>query len=127
MIWNSILAVCNKGYSRVPLSVFCSTKSCVWYMLAELGQNSQGKWLENLFNHSAHLGVINPSAVSRSLITCHNSADSVPTSNLICIKEVAIRTTFSHMINFSGKIYYTCSLVIDILCTHYKNAFNKRF
>ena len=24
----------------------------------------------------------------------HNSDDSVPTSNLVCIKEVAIRTTF---------------------------------
>ena len=27
-------------------------------------------------------------------LTRHNSADSVPTSNLVCIKEVAIRTTF---------------------------------
>ena len=26
--------------------------------------------------------------------TRHNSADSVPTSNLVCIKKVAIRTTF---------------------------------
>ena len=26
--------------------------------------------------------------------TRHNSADSVPTSNLVCIKEVAIGTTF---------------------------------
>ena len=39
---------------------------------------------------------------------------SVPTSNLICIKEVAIRTPFSHMINIAVIIYYTCSLVIDI-------------
>ena len=56
-----------------------------------------------------------------------NSADSVPTYNIVCIKEVAIRTTFSHMINIAGIIYYTCSLVIDIQCTRYKNAFNKRF
>ena len=27
----------------------------------------------------------------------HNSADSVPTSNLVCIEDVAIRSTFSHM------------------------------
>ena len=26
-------------------------------------------------------------------VTRHNSADSVPTSNLVCITEVAIRTT----------------------------------
>ena len=42
--------------------------------------------------------------------TRHNSADSVPTSNLVCIKEVAIRTTFC----IAGIIYYTCNLVIDI-------------
>ena len=58
--------------------------------------------------------------------TRHNSADSVSTSNLVC-KEVAIRTTFSHMINIAGLIYYTCNLVIDIQCTCYENAFNKRF
>ena len=34
------------------------------------------------------------SAFSAYQGTRHNSADSVPTSNLICIKEVAIRTTF---------------------------------
>ena len=44
----------------------------------------------------------------------HNSADSVPTSNLVCIKEVAIRTTFNHMMNIAGIISYTCNLVIDI-------------
>ena len=44
----------------------------------------------------------------------HNSADSIPTSNLVCNKEVAIRTTFSHMINIAEIIDYTCSLVIDI-------------
>ena len=46
---------------------------------------------------------------------------SVPTSNLVCIVEVAIRTTFSHVINNARIIYYTCSLVIDIQCTRYKN------
>ena len=59
--------------------------------------------------------------------TRHNSADSVPTTNLVCVKDVAIRTTFSHMINFAGIIFYTCILVIDIQCTRYKNSFNKRF
>ena len=39
--------------------------------------------------------------------TRHNSADSVPTPKLVCIREVAIRTTFSHMINVAGMIYYT--------------------
>ena len=56
-------------------------------------------------------------------ITRHNSADSVPTSNLVCIKEVAIRTTLC----VAGIIYYTCNLVINIQYTRYKNAFNKRF
>ena len=37
--------------------------------------------------------------LSRSFDTRHNSGDSVLTSNLVCIKEVAIRTTFSHMVN----------------------------
>ena len=60
-------------------------------------------------------------------VTRHNPADSVPTSNLVCIKEVAIRTTFSHMINIAGIIYYICGLVTDIQCTRYKNAFKKRF
>ena len=41
-----------------------------------------------------------------------NSADSVPTSNLVCIMEVAIRTTFCN----AGIIYYTCNFVIDIQC-----------
>ena len=49
--------------------------------------------------------------------TSHNLADSVPTSNRVCIKEVTIRTTFSHMINISRIIYYTCSIVIDIQIT----------
>ena len=59
--------------------------------------------------------------------TRYNSADSLPTSKMVCIKEVAIRTTFSHMINIAGIIYYTCSLVIDNQCGRYKNAFNKPF
>ena len=37
------------------------------------------------------------SSVLRRSPTRHNSADSVPTSNLVCIEEVAIRTAFSHM------------------------------
>ena len=40
------------------------------------------------------------------LNTRHNSADSVPTSNLVCIKEVAIGTAFC----IPGIIYYTCNL-----------------
>ena len=51
----------------------------------------------------------------------------VPISNLVCIKEVAIRITFSHVINRAGIFYYTCSLVIDIECTRYKNASRERF
>ena len=31
------------------------------------------------------------------------------------------------MINIAAMVYYTCSLLIDIQCAHYKNAFNKRF
>ena len=61
------------------------------------------------------------------IVTRHNSADSVPTSNLACITEVTIRTTFSHMINIAGIMCYTCSLVIDIQCVRNKNDFNKPF
>ena len=75
--------------------------------------------IDRVTNHSTHLGWWEP--------TRHNSADSVPVSHLVCIREVAIRVTFSHMINITGIIYYTCSLFIDIQCTRYKNAFNKRF
>ena len=60
-------------------------------------------------------------------ITRGTPNDSVPTSNLDCVKEVAIGTTFSHMINIAGIIYYTYSLVIDNQCTRYKNAFKKCF
>ena len=56
-------------------------------------------------------------------ITRHNSADSVPTSNLVCIMEVAIKTTFC----IAGIIYYTCNLATDIQCTHYNNEFITRF
>ena len=56
-------------------------------------------------------------------ITRHNSVDSVPTSNLVCIKEVAVRTT----LRIAGLIYYTCNFVTDIQCTCYKYACNKRF
>ena len=56
-------------------------------------------------------------------ITRHNSANSVPTSNLVCITEVAIRTTLC----IAVIIYYTCSLVTDSQCTCYKYVFNKRF
>ena len=52
----------------------------------------------------------------------HNSAVSVSASNLVCIKEVAIRTTFCIV----EIINCTCSLVIDIQCTRCKNAFKKR-
>ena len=57
------------------------------------------------------------------LCTRQNWADSIPTSNLVCIKKVAVRTTFC----IAGIIYYTCNLVTDIQCTRYKNALNKRF
>ena len=45
------------------------------------------------------------------------------TSNLVCIKEVAFRTTF----NIAGIIYYNFIVVIDIQITRFKNAFNIRF
>ena len=66
------------------------------------------------------------SSVNRKY-TRHNSADSVPTSNLVCVKEGAVRNTFSHIINIDGIIYYTCSLDIDNQCTGYKNAFKNIF
>ena len=56
--------------------------------------------------------------MAKYFYTHHNSAESVPTSNLVCIKEIAIRTTFSHMINIEI-FYYTCSLVIDIQYIQY--------
>ena len=55
--------------------------------------------------------------------TRHNSSDSIPTSDLVCIKEVAIRTTFC----IAEIIYHTFNLVFDIQCTSYKNTFDKRF
>ena len=67
--------------------------------------------------------LVYPYERSLSIDTRHNSADSVPTSNLVCIKEVAIRTTYC----IAGIIYYTCNLVTEIQCTHYKHAFNKCF
>ena len=45
----------------------------------------------------------------------------------VCRMEVGIKTTFSHMINIAGIIYYTYSVVIDIQSTRYKNACHKRF
>ena len=50
---------------------------------------------------------------SRICITRHNSADSIPTSNLVCMLEVAIKTIFSQIINIAGIIFHTYSLVID--------------
>ena len=32
--------------------------------------------------------------------------------------------SYSHMVNIAGILYYNCSLVIDIQCARYKNAFN---
>ena len=44
-------------------------------------------------------------------------------------KEVAMRTTFSHMINIAGIIYYTCSLFltfnIPVIKMHSTNVFNE--
>ena len=61
--------------------------------------------------------------ISSYILSQKCPVDSVPTSNLACIKEVAISTTFSHMINIAGITYYTCSLVIDIHCTRNKREF----
>ena len=46
-----------------------------------------------------------------------------PIPYLVCITEVAIRTTLC----IAGITYYSCNLVTDSQCTHNKNAFNKRF
>ena len=46
--------------------------------------------------------------------------DSEPTSNLISIKEVAIRTTFYFWNNLLHLQLSYCGQ-----CTHHKNAFNK--
>ena len=43
-------------------------------------------------------------------VTRHNSADSVPPSNLVCITEVAIRTTLC----IAGIIYYTSTLLLTL-------------
>ena len=57
--------------------------------------------------------------------TRYNSADSVPTSNLVCTKEVAPRTTFY----IADIIWYTFNLVNEIQYTRYKmpskNVLNK--
>ena len=45
---------------------------------------------------------------------------TVSTSNPVCIKEIAIKTSFSHIISIAGILYYTCCLGIDIHCTRYK-------
>ena len=39
--------------------------------------------------------------LSPLIVTHHNSADSIPMSNLVCDKEVAIRTSLSYMINIA--------------------------
>ena len=58
-------------------------------------------------------------------VTRHNSIDSVPTLNLVCITEVAIKTVFC----VAGIFYYTCNLLSDIQCTRCKmpstNVFNE--
>ena len=43
--------------------------------------------------------------MTRSVLTRHNSAFSVSTSNLVYINEVTIRTTFNYMVNIAGTIY----------------------
>ena len=55
--------------------------------------------------------------------TRHNSADSIPTSNLVCITEVTIRTTLC----IAGIIQYTCNLISDSQCTRYKMPSTKVF
>ena len=67
--------------------------------------------------------VVKGRAQARRDTTLYNSADSVPTSNLVCIQEVANRNTFSHRIYIAEMFYYTCSLVTDIHCTRYKRQF----
>ena len=89
--WN--VALCSHGDIASPKTTFFRSHTV-----------KMSDWLYNMY----------------TVISRHNSADSVPTSNLVCMKEVAIRTTFSHMFNISGLIYYNCSVVIDIQITRYK-------
>ena len=64
--------------------------------------------------------------VANDHVTRHNSADSVPTSNFDCIKKVAIRTTFSHMINIAGIIYYTLlTFKLPVIKMPLTNVFNE--
>ena len=55
--------------------------------------------------------------------TRHNSADSVPTSNLVCIKEVAIRTIFNHMEQFTTLAAKLPTYNVPVT----KNALNTRY
>ena len=98
---------------REELSGLCS--------LSVLYNSLSNLWPENVISKLECLHM--------SVTGCNrqNSADSVPTSNLFSIEEMAIRTSFSHMINIAGIMYYTCCSFIDIQCTRYKSAFNKRF
>ena len=75
------------------------------------------------FQNSEKFRPCQPAWTAQADITRYNSADSVPTSNLVCMKEVAIRTTFC----IAGIIYYTCDLVIASRCNRYKQAINKPF
>ena len=79
---------------------------------------SEKRWI------NASVKKISPVLSVQACATRYNSADSLPTSN---IKEVAILTTFSHVINIAELIYYTCSFVTDIQYTCYKNAFKNSF
>ena len=58
-------------------------------------------------------------------VTRHNSADSVSTSNFVCIKEVAIRTTFSYMINIAGIIYTLLTFNVPVMEMHSTYVFDK--
>ena len=51
--------------------------------------------------------------VFRRFYTRHNSADSVPTPNLVCIKEVAIRATFYCLNNLQHLHLKACLHIHD--------------
>ena len=75
----------NAGNHHVPLSqqpFLCYQRSL-----------SPARWHGKHTYLSIRITSVN-STNQASDVTRHNSADSVPTSNLVCIKEVAIRSTF---------------------------------
>ena len=112
LLVTSNFSISNRVFKRIVLQT-CKTKGLFRKGLKDVYTfktgNDNNSYLEGLQN------------MRRTLFTRHNSADSVPISNLVCVKEVATRTTFYCWNN----IYNTCSLFTHIQCTIYRNAFQR--